>query len=99
MREYPKIQTVFKRDPTTNMKTLLDGDWSLPEFGYLANNEVRVKPLNRRLNMCRLPAGGSPGAGSHTPGLRRRLVDIVGPREDRPGWSPPSRTVDSQGIG
>jgi len=35
--QYPKIQTVFKRDPATNYKTLLDGQFSLPEFEYLAN--------------------------------------------------------------
>ncbi len=39
MIEYHKIQTVFKRDEATKFKTLLEGDYSLPEFGYLANNE------------------------------------------------------------
>jgi hypothetical protein len=39
MREYPKIQTVFKRDPATNMKTLLDGQYSEEAFGYLAGND------------------------------------------------------------
>ena len=39
MREYHKIQTVYLRDPANNHKTLLDGEWALPEFGYLANNE------------------------------------------------------------
>jgi hypothetical protein len=38
MKEYPKIQTVFKRDPMTKYKTLLEGDYSLPEFEYLENN-------------------------------------------------------------
>ncbi len=38
MGEYHKIQTVFRRDPTTNHKTLLD-EFSLPEFEYLANCE------------------------------------------------------------
>ena len=38
MREYHKIQTVFKRDPATNYKTLLP-EFSLPEFDYLNNNE------------------------------------------------------------
>ncbi len=33
---YPKIQTVFKRDPETKYKTLLEGQFSLPEFEYLA---------------------------------------------------------------
>ena len=38
MKEYHKIQTVFKRDPETNFKTLLHGDYSLPVFDYLKNN-------------------------------------------------------------
>jgi len=39
MSEYHKIQTVFKRDPATKYKTLLEGDYSLPEFEYLAHNK------------------------------------------------------------
>jgi ATP-dependent RNA circularization protein (DNA/RNA ligase family) len=39
MSEYHKIQTVFKRDPATKHKTLLEGEYSLPEFEYLANNK------------------------------------------------------------
>jgi ATP-dependent RNA circularization protein (DNA/RNA ligase family) len=39
MIEYHKIQTVFKRDPATKHKTLLEGDYSLPEFEYLAHNK------------------------------------------------------------
>lgn len=39
MKEYHKIKTVFKRDPATNMKTLLEGEFSEPEFAYLAHNE------------------------------------------------------------
>ena len=39
MNEYHKIQTVFKRDmETRNGKTLLEGQWTLPEFEYLADN-------------------------------------------------------------
>lgn len=37
MSEYHKIQSIYKRDLKT--KKLLEGDWSLPEFEYLANNE------------------------------------------------------------
>ena len=37
MKQYHKVQTVFKRDVTTNFKTLLLGDYSRPEFEYLAN--------------------------------------------------------------
>jgi len=36
--KYHKIQTVFKRDPDTKFKTLIEGSYSLPEFEYLANN-------------------------------------------------------------
>lgn len=39
MKEYHKIQTVFKRDPVTNHRTLLMGEYSLPEFEYLKDNE------------------------------------------------------------
>jgi len=38
MKTYHKIQTVYKRDPETKFKTLIDGEFSLPEFEYLANN-------------------------------------------------------------
>ena len=39
MKEYHKIQTVFKRDPDNNFKTLLMGEYSLPEFEYLKDNK------------------------------------------------------------
>lgn len=35
MTEYHKIQTVYLRDPETKFKTLLEGQWTLPEFNYL----------------------------------------------------------------
>lgn len=38
MSEYHKIQSIFKRDLTSKRKTLIEGDWTLPEFEYLANN-------------------------------------------------------------
>lgn len=38
MKEYHKIQTVFKRDPNTKFKTLLEGDYSLPAFDFLKTN-------------------------------------------------------------
>ena len=39
MSEYHKIQTIYKRDPETKNKNLLEGDFSLPEFKYLATNK------------------------------------------------------------
>ena len=38
MKEYHKIQTVLKRDPENNNKTLIEGRFSLPEFEYLKDN-------------------------------------------------------------
>lgn len=38
MNEYHKIQSVFKRDMQDKGKSLLMGEWSLMEFGYLADN-------------------------------------------------------------
>ncbi len=35
MSEYHKIQTVYMRDPATKHRTLLEGQFSLPEFEYL----------------------------------------------------------------
>ena len=37
--KYHKIQTVYYRDPATNNKTLLEGQWSMPEFEYLKDNQ------------------------------------------------------------
>lgn len=39
MIKYPKIQTLYKRDPETKFRTLLEGEWSLDVFRYLQNNE------------------------------------------------------------
>lgn len=38
MEKYPKIQTIFKRDPENNFKTLLMEEYSRPEFKYLKDN-------------------------------------------------------------
>jgi len=39
VKEYHKIKTVFNRDPETKYKTLLMGEYSLPEFEYLKDNK------------------------------------------------------------
>ena len=39
MEQYHKIQTVFARDPATKYKTLIDGQYSKPEFAWLAYQE------------------------------------------------------------
>lgn len=37
--KYPKIPTVFKRDPATNFKTLLRDQFATPELEYLADTK------------------------------------------------------------
>ncbi len=54
MSEYHKIQTIYKRDPENNYKTLLEGEYSLPVFEYLADNNwvatEKVDGTNIRVN-------------------------------------------------
>jgi hypothetical protein len=63
MNTYHKIQTVFKRDPSTNFKTLLFGDYAKPEFEYLKNNQwvftekvdgtnIRIKWVDREVRFA-----------------------------------------------
>lgn len=51
--EYHKIQSIFKRDMTSTRKTLLEGQWTLPEFEYLAGNPwvftEKVNGINIRI--------------------------------------------------
>ena len=39
MRKYHKIQSIYLRDPDNKYKTLLEGQFALPEFEYLSGNE------------------------------------------------------------
>lgn len=39
MKEYHKIDTVFKRDMATKFKTLVEGDYANEAFAYLASNQ------------------------------------------------------------
>jgi hypothetical protein len=39
MKEYHKIQTLFKRDLDAPNKPMIEGDWTTPELEYLADNE------------------------------------------------------------
>lgn len=38
MKVYHKIQTLFKRDPNNKNKTIIEGQYSLPEFEFLKDN-------------------------------------------------------------
>ena len=52
MREYPKIQSIFKRDDRTHK--FIEGEWTLPEFEYLKDNlwkaTEKIDGTNTRVN-------------------------------------------------
>lgn len=51
---YPKIQTVWLRNPATDMRHLLDREWSKPEFRWLKDMDwiwtEKVDGMNLRLD-------------------------------------------------
>lgn len=53
MEKYHKIQTIYDRDPETNLRTLIDGQFSKPEFEYLKDNTwvftEKVNGINIRI--------------------------------------------------
>ncbi len=89
MKEYHKINTVFKRDPATNMKSLLIGDFSRDVFAYLANNEwiftEKVDGTNIRMMIGPdgVTFGGKTDAASIPAELVRRLEERFLPLPQR----------------
>ncbi len=85
MEKYHKIQTVFKRDPATKYKTLLMGEYSLPEFEYLANNmwmfTEKVDGTNIRIGMSerQLVIKGKTDAAQIPTFLLGRLMETFQP--------------------
>lgn len=88
MKEYHKIQTVFLRDPATNYKTLLEGQYALPEFAYLADNEwvftEKVDGTNIRVMFDgeKITFGGKTDDANIPAFLVTRLQDIFMPQID-----------------
>ncbi len=74
MTKYHKIQTVWLRDPETKFKTLLEGAWAKPEFGFLAECDwtltEKVDGTNIRLMRDGLEVRGKPDAAQMYPGMR-----------------------------
>ena len=86
MKEYHKIQTVFKRDPETNMKTLLENNYSLPEFEYLAGNQwvftEKVDGTNIRVMFDgeQITFGGKTDRAQIPAALAKRLNELFLPQ-------------------
>lgn len=55
MKEYPKIQTLYKRDPKTGFKTVLTDQYSKPEFELLKDSlwefTEKIDGTNIRINI------------------------------------------------
>lgn len=64
MHEYQKIQGLFKRDEETNK--FIEGDWSLPEFEYLQNNNWIWTEKIDGINI-RVMQEGDKGSGANNP--------------------------------
>ena len=68
---YHKIDSVYKRDPNNNYKTFLVGEWTRPEFEYLACLEwewtEKIDGTNIRIGI---------GADQHTIGGRTQNAQI-----------------------
>lgn len=88
MKEYHKIQTVFKRNPETKFKTLLEGDYSLPEFEFLASNQwvftEKVHGTNIRIMFDgeRITFGGKTDRAQIPAFLVTRLNEVFLPQLD-----------------
>lgn len=89
MKEYHKIQTVYLRDPKTKYKTLLEGQFSLPEFEYLANNKwvftEKVDGTNIRIQIRNgdFTIAGKTDKAQIPPFLYAKLLEIFVPLKEQ----------------
>lgn len=88
MKEYHKIDTVFKRDMSTKFKTLLMGEYSNDVFRYLARNEwvftEKVDGTNIRVIISdgSITFGGKTDNAQIPASLVKRLEDRFHPQKD-----------------
>lgn len=66
MKEYHKIKTVFLRDPDTKYKTLLEGQYAIPEFEYLQHNVWVLTEKVDGTNICVMWDGNNITFGGKT---------------------------------
>lgn len=89
MNTYHKIQTVYKRDPENKHRTLLDGEFSVPEFEYLANNNwaftEKVNGTNIRVmfDKGKITFGGKTDRAQIPALLANRLNDLFLPQTNK----------------
>ena len=89
MKQYHKIQTVYKRDRDNRFKTLLHGQYSLPEFEFLKNNiwvyTEKVDGTNIRVlwDDNKITFGGKTDNAQIPVPLFNRLNEVFLPMKDR----------------
>lgn len=66
MKEYHKIDTLFKRDMQSQQKTLIEGDWTNEAFAYLARNEWEFTEKVDGTNIRIMIADGAVNFGGRT---------------------------------
>ena len=82
MKEYHKIQTVYLRDPESNYKTLLEGQFATPQFEWLQNNRwigtEKIDGTNIRIGWDgeRVSIGGRTDRAQIPAGLLERLQEL-----------------------
>lgn len=87
MKEYHKIKTVYNRDPETKFKTLLVGQYSIPEFEYLASNiwvfTEKVDGTNIRISIVddKLVIGGRTDRASIPTFLLSVITELLTPKK------------------
>ena len=88
MQSYHKIKTLFKRDPETNHKTLLEGQYSFPEFEYLKDCQwtftEKVDGTNIRImyNDFKLSLGGKTDRAQLPGPLVQWFQDTILPQKE-----------------
>jgi len=89
MKEYHKIQTLFKRDPDNNFKTLIDGDYAIPEFDFLQSTlwifTEKVDGTNIRVHWdgVDIRYGGRTESTQISTSLLNKMLDIIQQRPYR----------------
>lgn len=102
--EYHKIQSIYKRD-MNNDKRLIEGDWTLPEFKYLANNNwtftEKVDGTNIRImyENGKITFGGRTDNAQIPAPLVTRLNDTFLPLTERIGGMFDSVVFYGEGYG
>jgi len=104
MIEYPKIQSVFKRDEKTHK--FIEGAWSIPEFGYLApclwDASEKIDGTNVRVNWspcCGVSFGGRTDKAQVPTYLLAKLQELFTLEKFEKSFASTGLTLYGEGYG